>query len=46
LDRATHYGLDDRYPKIKPWYASLPVRERVGTIDLYYLPPGSLRGKK
>jgi hypothetical protein len=46
LDHATQYGLEYRYPNIKPWYAYLPVQERVGTIDLLYLPPGSLDGKK
>jgi hypothetical protein len=31
---------------LRPWYSYLPVRERVGTIDLMYLAPGSLEGKK
>jgi hypothetical protein len=46
MDHATQYGLQYRYPNIKPWYTYLPVIERVGTIDLLYLPPGSLSGKK
>jgi hypothetical protein len=46
FDHATQYGLEYRYPDLKPWYAYLPVKERVGTIDLYYLPPGSLTDKK
>jgi hypothetical protein len=44
-DHATQYGLEYRYPNIRPWYAYLPVKERVGTIDLIYLAPGSLGGK-
>jgi hypothetical protein len=46
LDHATQYGLEYRYPNLRPWYAYLPVQERVGTIDLLYLPPGSLDGRK
>ena len=42
MDHAAQYGLEYRYPNLKPWYAYLPVKERVGTIDLLYLPPGSL----
>ena len=46
LDHTTQYGLEYRYPNLKPWYSTLTPKERVGTIDLYYLPPGSLTGKK
>ena len=46
FDHATQYGLEYRYPDIRPWYTYLPVREQVGTIDLRYLAPGSLEGKK
>ena len=46
LDHATQYGLEYRYPNLQPWYTYLPVKERVGTIDLLYLAPGSLDGKK
>jgi hypothetical protein len=46
FDHATQYGLEYRYPDLRPWYSYLPVRERVGTIDLMYLAPGSLEGKK
>jgi hypothetical protein len=46
MDHATQYGMEYRYPKLQPWYAYLPVKERVGTIDLLYLAPGSLNGKK
>lgn len=45
-DHVTQYGLEYRYPDLKPWYMFLPVKERVGTIDLRYLAPGSLDGKK
>jgi hypothetical protein len=44
-DHATQYGLEYRYPDLRPWYTYLPVKERVGTIDLMYLAPGSLDGK-
>jgi 4-amino-4-deoxy-L-arabinose transferase-like glycosyltransferase len=43
LDHARQYGLYYRDPNIRPWYQHVPVRERVGTIDLLYLPPGSLK---
>jgi len=46
FDHATQYGLEYRYPNLKPWYSYLPVQERVGTIDLLYLAPGSLEGGK
>jgi 4-amino-4-deoxy-L-arabinose transferase-like glycosyltransferase len=46
LDHTTQYGLEYRYPNLKPWYSYLTPKERVGTIDLYYLPPGSLTNKK
>jgi hypothetical protein len=46
FDHATQYGLEYRYPDLRPWYSYLPVRERVGTIDLIYLAPGSLEDKK
>ncbi len=46
FDHATQYGLEYRYPDLRPWYSYLPLKERVGTIDLYYLAPGSLADKK
>ena len=46
FDHATQYGLEYRYPNLQPWYKYLPVKERVSTIDLLYLAPGSLDGKK
>jgi 4-amino-4-deoxy-L-arabinose transferase-like glycosyltransferase len=46
FDHATQYGLEYRYPDLRPWYTYLPVKERVGTIDLIYLAPGSLADKK
>jgi hypothetical protein len=46
MDHATQYGLEYRYPNLQPWYKYLPVKERVSTIDLLYLAPGSLDGKK
>jgi hypothetical protein len=42
MNRTTQYGLEYRYPNIHPWFEDLPPVEQVGTITLYYLPPGSL----
>ena len=41
--RTTQYGLYYKYPNIKPWWERLQPREKVGTLLLYYIPPGSLR---
>ena len=46
IARATQYGLDYRYPNLKPWFEYLKPKERVGTLRLYYLPPGSLPKSK
>jgi len=40
-ERAFQYGLEYRYPNLEPWFMYLPRKETVGTIWLYYLPPGS-----
>jgi hypothetical protein len=36
------YGLNHRYPNIRPWFTYLQPQERVGALLLYYVPPGSL----
>jgi len=41
--RSTQYGLYYKYPDIKPWFERLQPQEKVGTLLLYYVPPGSLR---
>jgi hypothetical protein len=41
--RTTQYGLYYKYPNIKPWWERLQPQEKVGTLLLYYVPPGSLR---
>jgi hypothetical protein len=41
LERIFQYGLEYRYPELQPWYMYLKRRETVGTIWLYYVPPGS-----
>jgi hypothetical protein len=41
LERIDQYGLQYRYPNLKPWYMYLTPRETVGTLWLYYVPPGS-----
>ena len=41
--RNTQYGLEYRYPDLQPWFEVIPPREKVGTLTLYYVPPGSLR---
>ena len=43
MDHANQYGLEDNYPGIRPWYSDLHVQERVGTIDLIYVAPGTLK---
>ena len=43
IDRVTQYGLEYRYPNLKPWFDTIEPRERVGTLLLYYVPPGTLR---
>jgi 4-amino-4-deoxy-L-arabinose transferase-like glycosyltransferase len=40
--RTTQYGLEYRYPDLRPWFEVIPPKERVGTLFLYYIPPGSL----
>ena len=36
------YGLEHRYPNIHPWFAYGPPQERVGSLFMYYVPPGSI----
>ncbi|MBS1858355.1 MAG: glycosyl transferase [Acidobacteria bacterium] len=43
MDKVSQYGLIHRYPKIRPWFESLTPVERVGTITLYYVEPGTIR---
>ena len=43
MNRTTQYGLEYRYPNLRPWFEVMPPREQVGTITLYYVPPGTLR---
>jgi 4-amino-4-deoxy-L-arabinose transferase-like glycosyltransferase len=38
LDKTTQYGLFHRFPNVRPWYASMQPRERVGALILYYVP--------
>jgi hypothetical protein len=40
--KVDQYGLEHRYPNLEPWFAYLKPVERVGSILLYYVPPGSL----
>jgi hypothetical protein len=37
------YGLNYRDPRVQPWFAYYRPVEKVGTLWLYYLPPGSLQ---
>ena len=46
LDRISQYGLQYRYPNLQPWYDYLTPREHVGTIWLYYVPPGAVEPAK
>jgi hypothetical protein len=36
------YGLDHKYP-VGPWFTSIQPVERVDSLLLYYVPPGTLR---
>jgi len=44
-DKTSQYGLNYRYPKLKPWFDTIEPTERIGTILLYYVPPGAIRMK-
>jgi hypothetical protein len=43
IAKTTQYGLYYRYPNVQPWFDHLTPAERVGSLVLYYVPPGSLR---
>ncbi len=43
LDKTTQYGMDYRFPNLQPWFDYIQPVERVGSLLLYYVPPGSLR---
>jgi hypothetical protein len=43
FSKVGQYGLDHRYPNLKPWFEYRKPVERVGSQLLYYVPPGSLR---
>jgi hypothetical protein len=36
------YGLDYRDPRVQPWFVYFRPVEKVGTLLLYYVPPGTL----
>jgi hypothetical protein len=42
IDKLVQYGLGYQYPNLKPWFDYLQPTERVGTLFLYYIAPGSL----
>ena len=39
------YGLNSRPIDVLPWWAYYHPAEKVGTLWLYYIPPGSLRSQ-
>lgn len=43
FSKVGQYGLDHRYPNLKPWFEYRKPVERVESQLLYYVPPGSLR---
>ena len=45
MNRATQYGLEYRYPNIRPWFEEIPAKERVGTITLYHVEPGTFKAR-
>jgi hypothetical protein len=36
------YGMEHRNPNLHPWFTYLQPQEKVGSLVLYYLPPGSI----
>ncbi len=36
------FGLEHRYANLHPWFTYVQPKERVGSLLLYYLPPGSV----
>ena len=36
------YGLDHKYPNLKPWFEYIHPVDRVGSLFLYYIKPGTL----
>jgi len=36
------YGLNHQTPSLHPWFTYLQPQERVGSLLLYYVPPGSI----
>lgn len=36
------YGMEHRYANLRPWFTYLQPVEKVGSLWLYYVPPGSL----
>jgi len=45
LWRSVEYGLYHKHPTVKPWFEQFPqfLHERVGTLLLFYVPPGAFR---
>jgi hypothetical protein len=43
VDKTTQYGLFYRYPDRQPWWEQMQPKERVGSILLYYIAPGTFR---
>jgi hypothetical protein len=43
MHRTTQYGLEYRYPDMRPWFEVISPQERVGAMILYYIPPGTLK---
>jgi hypothetical protein len=40
--KVSEFGLDHRYPNIRPWFTYLQPQERLGGLLLYYVAPGSI----
>jgi 4-amino-4-deoxy-L-arabinose transferase-like glycosyltransferase len=36
------YGLEHQYPNMHPWFTYIQPQERVGSLFLYYVAPGSI----
>jgi 4-amino-4-deoxy-L-arabinose transferase-like glycosyltransferase len=42
ISKTTQYGLNYKFPNLRPWFEYLTPAERVGSLILYYVPPGAL----
>jgi hypothetical protein len=46
FDKLYQYGLMYRSPSLVPWWSKLTPTERVGSMQLYYIPPDAIRMRR